>query len=250
MLSRVVTLLTAVLLTACASISTPAEAPRVLIFSHSTGYRHASIEEAVVALRQSSEEAGYSVEATEDPDVFSAARLANVDAIILLDNTTNRQNPETDFFSGARGEAFQAFVRRGGGVVAIHGASGGHPNWPWYRQMLGAFFERHPPGEQDGRVTIVSPDHPATRGLPTTFVRHDEWYYFIDYDPTVRVLATWDPASIGEPDVNPNPISWVHEFEGGRVFYTGMGHFAEHYREPIFKAHLAGALRWVLRLEE
>ena len=79
--------------------------------------------------------------------------------------------------------------------------------------------------------------------------RVDEWYYFDDYDPRMKLLVTLDPASIGEPDANPNPVSWAHEFDGGRVFYTAMGHTAESYSDANFLNHLAGGLAWVLERE-
>lgn len=226
------------------------DAPRILVFTKSAGYRHASIEPGVAAIRAIGEREGWVVEHTEDADVFAPGRLDQYDALVLLHTTSSFRNPDSEWFQGARREALQAFVHRGGGVVGIHAAADSHYNWPWYRQMIGGAFERHPPGEPPGRITIVDADHPATRALPRQFTRADEWYYYVDFNPTVRVLATLDPASIGQTDSNPNPISWVHEFEGGRVFYTGMGHTPESYEEEVFLTHLTGGLRWALRLED
>lgn len=242
----------AVMLTGCETMSNGAlsvDTPRILIFSHSTGYRHASIEPAVAALQSLAAREGYLTLATEDPDVFSASRLEGFDVIILVSNTTNPRDPASEWFVGARREALQNFVHGGGGIVGIHAAGDSHRNWPWYRRMIGGLFEMHPPGTPSGTVTIVDDAHPATRNLPDTIVRTDEWYYYADFNPNVRLLATYDPASIGASDANPNPISWSHEFEGGRVFYTGMGHTPESYAEPLFIEHLRGGLRWALRLE-
>lgn len=235
-------------LSACAGI--PADPPRVLIFSHSTGYRHASIEPAVVAMRALAAREGFEAVASEDPDVFSAEGLAEFDAIIFVSNSTDDDDPASEYFVGARRNALQNFVHDGRGIVGIHAAGDSHDHWPWYRQMIGGTFERHPRGTPTGRITIVDADHPATRTLPPHAERADEWYYFLDYDPTVRLLVTFDPVSIGASDANPNPISWAHEFEGGRVFYTGMGHTDETYSEPLFLDHIRGGLRWALRLED
>jgi type 1 glutamine amidotransferase len=241
----------AALVASCASAAPMRSggAPHVLIFTHSTGYRHASIEPGIAALRAIGERNGYVMDASEDPDIFSSERLNGYDAIVLISTTSSGRDPASEWFVGARGEAFQEFVHRGGGVVAIHAAGDSHRNWPWYRQMIGGLFERHPQGQPVGRVTIVDPDHPATRGLPTNVTRADEWYYYVDFDPTVRLLAVFDPASIGQEDANPNPISWSHEFEGGRVFYTGLGHTPESYSEDFFLRHVEGGLKWVLRQE-
>jgi type 1 glutamine amidotransferase len=56
-------------------------------------------------------------------------------------------------------------------------------------------------------------------------------------------------VSIGQEGLAPNPISWSHEFEGGRVFYTGMGHTPESYSEDFFLRHVEGGLKWALRQE-
>ena len=222
----------------------PAKA--ILIFSHTSGYRHASIEEGVSALRVIAERQGAAATASEDPSIFSGEGLRKFDAIVLLSTTTDPKRPESEWLTGGRRAALQDFVRGGGAIVAVHAAADSHYSWPWYGQMIGGRFQRHPPGTPEGRLRVVDRDHPSTRGLPNTASRTDEWYYFEDYDPTARLLITLDPTSIGEADINPNPISWAREFEGARIFYTAMGHTAESYRDPYVLDHLAGGLRWAL----
>jgi type 1 glutamine amidotransferase len=224
-----------------------AKPPHILIFSHSTGYRHASIEPGVAAIKAMAERDGMAVTTSEDPDVFSTGGLRGIDAIVLIGNTTKPDDPASEWFVGARRDALQAFVHRGGGIVGIHAASDSHYRWPWYGRMIGAWFTRHPKGTPEGTVTVVDPAHPATKGLTPQLKRVDEWYYFDDYDPRLHVLVTLDPGSIGEQDANPNPMSWSHSFEGGRVFYTAMGHTAESFSEPWFMTHLRNGLKWVTK---
>lgn len=223
-----------------------AKAARVLVFSHSTGYRHASIEAGVAALKALGERRGMSVVASEDPAMFDGDRLKDFDAIVLLSNTTKRDEPASEWWIGKRREALQAFVRRGGGIVGIHAAADSHYSWPWYGRMIGGWFTSHPKGTPTGLVTVTDRSHPANKGPASPVRRADEWYYFEDFDPTVQTLTTLDPASIGEKDVNPNPTSWSHEFEGARVFYTAMGHSPESFSEPWLLQHLEGGLTWVL----
>lgn len=224
-----------------------ADQPRVLLYSGSTGYRHASIEAGVAAIKALAAREGMTIVASEDPEVFSTDGLKDVGAIIFLSTSTDPKKPETEWFTGERREALQAFVRRGGGIVGIHAASDSHYHWPWFGQLMGGRFVKHPQGTPEGTVVIAEASHPSTAGLPAETRRVDEWYYFDDYDPTSTLLVALDPASIGEKDVNPNPVSWAREFDGGRVFYTAMGHTAEAYSEPYFLQHLAGGLRWVLK---
>ena len=239
------------LLIGAAAITGPgtaaAKSPHVLIFSHSTGYRHASIESGVAAVKAIGERAGMVMVASADPDIFSDAGLKEFDAIVFVSNTTKPKEPESEWFTGARGAALQAFVHRGGGVVGIHAAADSHYHWPWFGKLMGGRFVRHPPGTPEGVVTVVDPRHPSTRGLARSVKRVDEWYYYDDFNPQVRLLVVLDPQSIGEKDVNPNPVSWAREFEGGRVFYTAMGHTPETYSDPNFLNHLAGGLAWVLK---
>ena len=232
-----------------ANAQTPDGQPRVLLFSHSTGYRHASIEPGVAAIETLGVRENIDMVHSEDPSVFSADGLKDYDAIIFLSTSTDAKKPESEWFQGPRREALQNFVRGGGGVVGIHAASDSHYHWSWYQQLIGGHFASHPEGTPDGTLHVVDSSHPATDDLPETMRRTDEWYYFDDYNPRMDLLVTLDPASIGEKDVNPNPISWAHEFEGGRVFYTAMGHTAESYSEPAFLNHLAGGLAWVLERE-
>jgi hypothetical protein len=245
----------AVALAACAATIPAAEEaaakpPHILVFTRSTGYRHASIEPGIAAFQAIGAREGYVVTASEDPDIFSDETLAEFDAIVLICTTSSRRNLESEWFQGARGEALQAFVHRGGAIVGIHAAADSHYNWPWYRRMIGAAFAFHPPGEPPGDITIVDRDDPSTRALPAEFTRADEWYYYVDFDPSVNLLATYDPVSIGQEGPGPNPISWNHEFEGGRVFYTGMGHTPESYEDERFLAHITGGLKWALGLED
>lgn len=228
------------------AVADAAGTKRILLFSHSTGYRHASIEPGVAAIKALGAREAFVIVASEDPDMFAGDKLKGFDAIILLSTSTDPKKPESEWFVGPRREALQQFVHRGGGIVGIHAASDSHYHWPWYGKMIGGHFARHPKGTPTGTIKIVDPKHPGNKGLPATERRTDEWYYFDDYNPEAHVLVTLDPQSIGEQDVNPNPVSWAHEFEGGRVFYTAMGHTAESFAEPDFLRHLANGLKWAM----
>ena len=184
--------------------------------------------------RRSATKAGYVVDTSEDPEVFTAENLARYKALVLVSNSTDPKKPESEWFTGAKRDALQGFLKAGKGVVGLHAAADSHYHWGWYGQMIGGYFERHPKGTPKGTVTVVDAKHPATAKLPKTLERNDEWYYYKDFDPTVRVLITIDPKTIGEgeADVNPNPLVWCHDFGGGRVFYSGLGHTNESWSEP------------------
>lgn len=241
-------LLIACVLLLLTGAATPAPSrDAILIYSGTTGYRHDSIPTGIEAVTSIARRRGLTVVASEDPAVFSATRLARFRAIVLLSPTTDPKNPNSEWLVGNRRTALQQFVARGGGILAIHAAADSHYHWPWYGKLIGAHFARHPPGTPSGTVHVVTSREPIVAGLPRVTRRTDEWYYFDDYDPTSKLLITLDPASIGEPDANPNPIAWTREVDGGRVFYTAMGHTRESYSEPYFLRHIGNGLDWVLR---
>nr|NUR38009.1 ThuA domain-containing protein [Sphingomonas sp.] len=232
-------LVTLVLLSGAAGAPARPVPGAILIYSGTTGYRHDSIPAGIQAITAIAKRRGLAVVASEDPTVFSTDSLRRFRAIDLLSCTTNPKDPASEWFVGDRRAALQNFVERGGGVLAIHAAADSHYNWPWYGKMIGGRFARHPSGTPTGTVRSVATGE--------TRQRTDEWYYFDDYDPTSKLLVTLDPTSIGEKDVNPNPMSWTRTVGRGRVFYTAMGHTKESYSEPWFLGHLADGLDWVLR---
>jgi type 1 glutamine amidotransferase len=232
---RLILLLLAVLIAAPAAA---ADRGAILIYSGTTGYRHESIPAGIAAVTSIAKKRGLAVEASEDPNVFSADSLKRFRAIVLLSCTTDPKNPASEWLTGSRRAALQQFVHRGGGILAIHAAADSHYHWPWYGKMIGGHFARHPQGTPTGTIRMLATGE--------TRSRTDEWYYFDDWDPTSHLLVTLDPQSIGEADVNPNPMTWTRKVEGGRVVYTAMGHTTENYSEPWFLDQLAEGLDWVL----
>jgi type 1 glutamine amidotransferase len=239
---------TAVAATCLLQPAVAADKGHILVYSGSTGYRHESNPAAVEALKAIGAKQGYTVDTSEDPNVFTAENLAKYKALVLVSNSTDPKKPETEWFTGDKREALQGFLKAGKGVVGLHAAADSHYHWPWYGQMIGGYFEGHPRGTPPGTQTVVNAKHPATAKLPKTITRNDEWYYYKDFNPLVHVLVTVDPATIGEGqrDVNPNPLVWYHQFGGGRVFYSGLGHTSESYSEPYMITLLTGGLNWAV----
>jgi uncharacterized protein len=227
---------------------TAADKAKVLIYSGSTGFRHDSIPAGVEAVKAIATKLGYTFDATEDPEVFTADKLASYKAIVFVSNTTDPKKPESEWFVGPKRDALVGFLKDGKGVVGLHAAADSHYHWRWYGQMMGGYFERHPKGTPKATQTVVDTRHAATRKLPKTVTRNDEWYYYKDFNPLMHVLITVDPATIGdgEADANPNPLVWYHEFGGGRVFYNGLGHTSESYSEPYLIDLISGGLEYAV----
>ena len=213
---------------------------RVLVFSGTTGYRHASIEPGVAAIRRLGDAHGFRVDHTEDAGRFTRAGLARYDAVVFL-STTGEPLP-----AGAPRAAFRRYIRRGGGFLGIHAASDAFYGWPWYVGLVGASFRRHAPGTAAAVVRVEDRRAAATRGLPRRWRRVDEWYAFrANPRPRVHVLATLDERTYAPGDAamgRDHPIAWCHRHGGGRSVYTAMGHTAGSYAEPRFVRHLLGGV--------
>jgi len=112
--------------------------------------------------------------------------------------------------------------------------------------MMGAFFEKHPK-IQEAKLNIILPKNKINKGLPQPWMHKDEWYNFKSVEPSINVLIKIDETSYTGGTMNNNhPISWYHEFEGGKVFYTALGHTKECYTDPLFLNHVLAGLKWVM----
>lgn len=224
---------------------------RVLVFSKTQGYRHASIpagiaamEELAAASKTSPTQPAFSVHATEDAIVFNPSTLAQYRVIVFLQ--TSGEFLDNDSQLGALKE----FVRGGGGIVGVHCASAGLPSSEWYGELMGAVFVGHPK-PQKGKIVIEEQSHPTawkTSWLGSSeFEWFDEWYNFAanPRDRGVQVLLSVRETSYeGGIMGADHPIAWCREFEGGRSFYTALGHFDEAFADPAFRTQLHNAILW------
>jgi cytochrome c len=219
----------------------PAQLETVLAFTRTTGFRHDSIEAGFQALQRLGQDNGFGVERTEDPADFNDDRLARYDVVVWL-------NTDSEVMNEAGRRAFERYIRAGGGWVGVHAAAASEYGWAWYGQLLGgaAYFSGHP-AIQPARVNVQIGDHASTQHLPQTFTLQDEWYSFrTNPRSSVQVLMTLDESSYGVGDLamGDHPIAWYHEFEGGRAWYTALGHPISLYSDPVFTGHLLGGIRW------
>ncbi|WP_030383087.1 MULTISPECIES: ThuA domain-containing protein [unclassified Streptomyces] len=215
-------------------------APRLLVYTRTTAYRHDSIPDAVAALRTLDPD-GLAVDATEDPAALEAD-LAPYAAVVFLSTSG-------DVLTDAGRARLAAYVDGGGGFAGVHAATCTEYGWPYFGELLGARFTRHP-AYQPGRVVVEDRAHPATAHLPATWQFTDEWYDF-DTNPraTAHILLRADESSYDGGSMGADhPLAWYREQGAGRVFYTALGHASPAYADPAFRAHLLGGLRWAAGL--
>lgn len=229
------------------SISTrAAESFRILVFSKTLLYRHASIKNGIGMLHTLGAKHGFGVDATENSAVFAPANLARYKTIVFLSTSGDILNPNQQ-------SAFKNFIENGGGFVAIHAAVAGkvatEGDWPWYSLLLCAEFDNHKAIE---RATVIIEDktHPSTAHLPEAWSRADEWYNFVSTPrPKVHVIASLDEKSFhGGTMGSDHPVVWTRTIGKGRLWYTALGHTEESYSEPNFIRHIAGGIQFAAGL--
>ncbi|EDY50331.1 transcriptional regulator [Streptomyces clavuligerus] len=226
-----------------------AAAFRVLVFSKVTNFAHASIPDGIAAIERLGAEHGFAVEATDDATVFGDASLARFQAVVF--NNTNSTPASGALLDPEQRAALQRYVRGGGGWVGLHSASASERDWPWYEGLVGAIFDKHPP-VQTGRIKVLDPVHPSTRGLPELWERTEEWYNWRT-NPTGKVhtlaqIKVRDGITGLDEGVD-HPWSWCQKYDGGRSWYTAGGHAPAAFREPGFLRHLLGGIRWAAGAE-
>ena len=210
----------------------------VLVFSKTSAYRHDSIASGIAAIRALGTFSNFHVDAGEDAEIFTDRSLAKYRVVIFLNTSGN-------ILDGVQEAAFERFIQRGGGFVGIHAASDTEFDWAWYEGLVGTYFHNHP-AIQSATLNVVDPSHGSTRQLPVTWKRTDEWYNFRhDLDAGITVLVRIDERTYrGGAMGADHPISWYHNYDGGRAWYTAIGHTVESYSEPLFLQHLLGGINW------
>ncbi|KAK4444613.1 ThuA-like domain-containing protein [Podospora aff. communis PSN243] len=236
----------------------------VLIFSRTLAYRHDSITAGIKAITTLSHISltnpgphPFTTHPSEDPTVFTPSSLSRFAVILLLQCSG-------EFLDPSQLSALQSFVRAGGGVVAIHCASFAMEGSPWYGDLIGGVFESHPePSVQVVGVVgcghgIVRESLGKGRGMRRVegqgdedggweWEWEDEWYRYKGGNEAVRDKVEGEGGTVllaGGDLGRENPIAWCRDFDGGRSFYTSLGHFDEAYEDEGFMAQVLGGILW------
>lgn len=215
------------------------ERQSILVFSKTTGFRHDSIPDGQAMLRLLSTKNNWQIEFTEDSNYFTINNLSQYSVVVWLNTTGDVLSPEQQV-------AFQFYIENGGGYLGIHAASDTEYSWPWYGELVGAYFHSHP-AVQEATLHVDNQRHPATSFLGDEWTHIDEWYNFTSNPRgSVNVLLSLDEQSYspGDGTMGDHPIAWYNSVGQGKSFYTGMGHTSDAYQNDLFIAHIEGGLVW------
>jgi type 1 glutamine amidotransferase len=211
-------------------------------------YVHDNIPASVEAIKKLGTNNNFAVEVSTNAADFTDANLKKYKAIVF-DNTNNEIFDNED-----QKAALQRYIRAGGGFVGIHSASGSMRQWPWFWSVLGGKFSRHAK-LQKFTVLVKDATNPSTAHLPAKFEWTDEFYYVTNMPADLHILLAGDLTKLDDPGKEKYPgklfgdefpLAWCHEFDGGREWYTALGHQIEHYADPMFTKHLLGGILWAM----
>lgn len=213
---------------------------RVLVFSKTAAFRHHDgIAAGKLAILKMGAENKFQVDTTEDASVFNVSNLKKYAAVVFLSTTGDVLNSEQQ-------SAFEQYIRAGGGFMGIHAATDTEYDWPWYGELVGAYFGSHP-AQQEAIFNIVDANNIATRHLPKPWKKKDELYNFKWIAEGINVLIKIDENSYnGGKNGAYHPMSWYRSYDGGRSFYTAMGHEKSSFADPLYLRHVLGGIEYAM----
>lgn len=213
--------------------------PKVLIFSKTAGFHHNSIKPGTAAIQLLGKQNGFDTDTTTDASKFTFDNLKQYAAVIFLSTTG-------DVLNDTQQTEFQKYIRSGKGYVGVHAATDTEFDWPWYGELTGAYFSKHPKVQQ-AVLKVVEPANGFTQHLPAQWTRTDEWYNFKWISDKIHVVLTLDESSYtGGTNGANHPMSWYHEFDGGKAFTTALGHTDESYTDELFLKHLLAGINYAI----
>lgn len=217
----------------------------VLVYTkNGKGYVHDNIPDAVACIQRLGKQYGFGVDVSDDPAAFNETNLKKYNALIFT--STNNDVFNTD----EQKVALMRYIQAGGGFVGIHSVTGTERKWPWFIRLVGGTFVRHAVHQSFSEIVIDS-THASTRFLPHHWQVNDECYYVKDINPDLHVLTVHDLATVKDKQKpttygNVFPSTWYHQFDGGREWYTALGHDGKTYSDPLFEKFIMGGITWVI----
>jgi len=220
---------------------------KALIVTTTNGWHHESLHSGVIAIKELATRNFFDAVLFEDPGSFNDKFLQQFQVVILLNTTGDIFNPEQQ-------KVFERFIQSGKGYVGIHSASDTEYEWEWYTKLVGRMFHIHP-AVQTAKMQILDSTFPGLQDFEHGKLWTDEWYEFT----AAKTPGLHDILAVDETTYNPkadwgakkgvgmgkvHPVAWYHNYDGGRSFYTALGHVPANFSNEAFLNHLYAGILW------
>lgn len=220
---------------------------KALLVTTTKGWHHESLHSGVLAIKELGVKNFFDVVLFENPNGFTDDYVKQFQVIIFL-NTTG------DIFNDEQQKVMERYIQSGKGFVGIHSASDTEYDWEWYTKLVGRMFKIHP-AVQTAKLNILDPKFPGLQGFEGGKLWTDEWYEFgpekisgLNYvlsvdESSYNAKVQWGQNK-GEGMGQVHPVSWYHNYDGGRSFYTALGHIPVIFSDKAFLDHLYAGIFW------
>jgi type 1 glutamine amidotransferase len=220
---------------------------KALVVTTTKGWHHESLHAGWIALKEMGVRNFFDVVLWENPGGFTDDYLKQFQVVIFL-NTTG------DIFNEDQQKVMERFIQSGKGYVGIHSASDTEYDWPWYTKLVGRMFKIHP-AVQSAKMKILDNSFPGLQGFADGRIWTEEWY---DFQPETITGLNYI-LGVDESTYNPkvqwgnnksdgmgavHPLAWYHNYDGGRAFYSALGHLPTNFSEPALLNHLYAGILW------
>jgi len=222
---------------------------KALLITKTQRWHHESINDGVTALKEMAKRNFFEIQWHQDATKITDHYLSSFQVIIFL-NTTG------SIFSDDEKKSIERFIQSGKGFAGIHSASDTEYGWEWYTKLVGRMFHIHPV-IQTAKLKLIDNKFLGMQGFSEGQIWTDEWYEFeeeksknLHYvlavdESTYNPIVEWTEKKLnGQGMGNFHPIAWYHEFDGGRSFYTSLGHLSAEYADQTFLNHIYGGIFW------
>jgi len=242
---------------------------KVLLFSLFTGFNHWVVPHTAAMVEILGQKSGaFEVVPSNDIMMFEKNNLKQFDAVVLNNNCSI--NPRRDLFydklienkalseaeATAKAKELEEnllnFVKKGGGLMALHGGIVMQNKSAEFSEMMGGSFDYHP-AQQPLTVRLADPDSPMLEAFNGEGFTHvDEAYMFNvayskqNFHPLLYINTSEIKGLKGE---NPEPkkyISWIKRYGKGRVFYASPSHNAQSYDDPRLLKFFLDGMQYVV----
>ena len=219
---------------------------KALLVTITNGWRHESVHAGVLAIKELAARNFFDLVYFDDPKSFTDKFLEQFQVIIFLCTTG-------DVFDSSQQKVMERFIQAGKGYVGIHSASDTEYDWEWYTKLVGRMFYIHPP-VQTAKLQVLDPKFPGLQGFDGKLWTDEEYQfgpekisglnYILGVDEkTYNPKVDWG-AKKTEGMGSFHPLAWYHNYDGGRAFYTALGHLPTAFNDPIFLNHLYAGILW------
>ena len=145
--------------------------------------------------------------------------------------------------------ALEAFLKRGGGIVALHDAVLSRDS-QWFKTIIGGAWEDRVAKYFEGENTYfyLNPAHPITKDA-ANFTLTDEVYWDLHLMPNIQILAASPQPRVTTTPGKMIPQMWTYENQlpGGqpyRAVVNLLGHHFTTFSNPHARAIFLRAIAW------